>query len=187
MDEDFFLFPWRMPPILTGVFFFAVTVGAVHLLHMVFKEKSSLPGGFLRTRWVSFWFGDPLIAIFAIFASVVIGGRTAEGFPSNWWLQLILLATGLAIFVGLEVFHVFVDGGPEYKKVAVQPSQRWHTVVAGLVFYEMVWGLITAVRDREPSWAFILAMIFVAGYAATVYYDNFRNPLRTVPVTLEHR
>ncbi len=181
MDEDFFLFPWRLPPVLTGVFFFAVTVGAVQLLHLVFE------GGFLRTKWVSFWLGYPLIAIFAVFASIVIGGRTAEGFQSDWWFQLLLLAVGLTIFVGLELVHVFVDGGAEYKKVAIQPSQLWHTIVAGLVFYEMVWGLIAACRDREPSWAFILALIFVAGYVATVVYDNAFNPLRTVPVTLENR
>ena len=100
---------------------------------------------------------------------------------------MLLLALGLAIFVGLELFHVFVDGGAEYKKVAVQPSQLWHTLVAGLVFYEMVWGLIAACRDRGPSWAFILAIIFVAAYVGTIVYDNAFNPLRTVPVTLEDR
>lgn len=181
MHEDFFLFPWRLPPLLTGLFFFALTVGAVQLLHLVFE------GGFLRTRWVTFWLGDPLIAVFAIFASIVIDGRTSDGFQSNWWVQLILLALGLTIFVGLELFHVFVDGGPEYKKVAVQPSQLWHTIVAGVVFYEIVWGFITAIRDRDPSWAFILAMVFVVGYILTFVYDNTLNPRRTLPVTLNNR
>ena len=181
MNEDFLLFPWRLPPVLTGLFFFAATVGVVQLLSVLFE------GGFLRTRWTTFWLGDPLLACFAVFAGIVIGGDTTRDFQTDWWFQLLLLAVGFAIFVGLELFHVFVDGGPEYKTVAIQPSQLWHTIVAGFVFYEMAWGLITTVRDRNPSWAFVLAMIFFAGYVGTLVYDNAFNPQRTIPVTLNNR
>ncbi len=182
MNEDFFLFPWRWHPVLTGLFFFMMTVGAVQLLSRIFD------GEWLRTRWVTFWLGDPMLALAGIFMGIVIGQHTADrGFQNEWWLQLLLLGIGLFFFVILELFHVFVDGGPEYKKVAVRPGQLWHTIFAGLVFYEILWGIITTVRDGRPSWAFVIAVAFLAVYLDTMLYDNLYNPKRKEPVTLDNR
>lgn len=187
MNGDFFLFPWRLPhPLLTGVFFFMVPFGLTHLLHKVFKEKSSLRGGFLKTRWVSFWLGDPCLTAYAVFGAYVVGEQTVRGFQSDWWFQLFIFATSLLIFVGQEIFHVLMEG-LERLRLALQPSQLTHTFGASFTFYGAVWGFVAIVRDREPLWAFIPAVIFAGGWVLTVIYDNFINPRRKDPITLDYR
>ena len=183
--RDTFQFPWRWHPVATGVFVLLIDFGLVMLIRGFWEHD------WYWSRWTSFYLGDSVfLPPYAVCAGYVIQKRTHDATVKS---QCVLLLIGILIWDGVEALHVIFE--PEYREVARQPSQIWHTVIAGPMFLWMMWGLLTMWRYRVLAWQhlvkrvlFIMALVLIlAGYGGTQVYDNFVNPHRAEPVTVSHR
>ena len=147
------------------------------------------------SRWTSFYIGDTaFLPPFAVCAGHVIQKRTQD---ATILTQGILLFIGILIWDGVEALHVIFE--PEYREVARQPSQIWHTLISGPMFLWMMWGFFTMWRYCVSAWrhhlkrvpitlaSALATVLILAGYGGTQVYDNFYNPHRAEPVTVSHR
>ena len=167
MSDQFgsFLPIWDWHPALVGLFVFGIDFGAIMAIRAVFEGKIYL------MRWWSFKVGDTIgLPVYAGFAAVVVSDGEFSGFYTETWWHFLVLAVGYAFFVGLHVnnlrtgFFSWCD--------AVNLSELYHTVIAGIMFYLIVTVLPAATAVEDFRWEALVAGVGLGVYVSTWILDQ---------------
>ena len=148
-----------------GLFVFGIDFGAIMAIRAVFEGKIYL------MRWWSFKVGDTIgLPVYAGFAAVVVSDGSFSGFYTETWWHVLVLAVGYAFFVGLHVNNLRT--GFFSWRDAVNLSELYHTVIAGVMFYFIVTVLPPVLDSEGPSWLAFIAAVGLAIYAFTWFIDQ---------------
>jgi hypothetical protein len=150
-------------PVIAGLFMLAINWGAILLIRILWE------GHFYWTRWWSFKVGDILLAVYGLFAAVLISDKVVTGFQANFYWHAGLFALGLLISIVIEV------GSAPGRDAAISwlPSQLWHTAMFAVMFYLVVWsGILIITKFHSEPLAVVFCVLLIAGYIATVAFDN---------------
>lgn len=152
MSEQFgsFIPIWQWPPALVAIFILGIGFGGVMLTRKVFEGK------FYWERWWSFRIGDTIgLPVFAGFAAIVVSDGHFSGFYTQTWWHISAFAGGYLLAGYIQVKNLRT-GLYSWQEITC-PSEIYHTVVMGVLFYLVSTALIAVSTDFEPIWATILA------------------------------
>ncbi len=143
---------WGWNPFLVYAFGLAIDYGAVMLI------RGFTEGKWYWTRFWSFKVGDVLgLPVYMAFASIVLKhSYHQDGFYTQWWCQIALLVTGYAVWTLIQ-FNSYRSGFYS-KEVIFNPSELYHTVIYGVMFYLVSSSLTPLIFDHEPFSATVLAL-----------------------------
>ncbi|MEX0622023.1 MAG: hypothetical protein WD187_03485 [Candidatus Woykebacteria bacterium] len=157
-DQFGSFFPiWDWHPALVGFFVFVIDFGVIMTIRIYVERKLYF------LRWWSFKVGDTIgLPVYAGFAAAVVSDGEFSGFYTEIWWHIAVLVVGYAFFMGLHVNNLRT--GFFSWSDAVNASEVYHTVIAGVMFYLMVTVLPAVLESDGPSW-----QAFIAGVGLSVY------------------
>lgn len=159
-------FFWELHPALVGFIVFAIDFGAIMVIRVFVERK------FYLMRWWSFKVGDTIaLPVYAGSAAVVIADADFSGWYTHWIWHAAIFAVGYLIFVGLHIHNW--RSGFFSKSDALNPSEMYHTLIAGVMFYLMASVLIPAfVADDNHPFAGFLVGGGLALYIGSWFIDQ---------------
>ena len=175
------LFPiWNWHPALVGLFVFGIDFGAIMAIRKFIERKVYL------SRWWSFKIGDTVgLPVFAGFAAAVISDEEYSGFYTQAWWHVLVMLVGYSLAIFFQVkslttgFFTWAD--------VFRPSELYHTIIFGVMFYLMVSVLLPVVVDHEPTRVTALAFVGLAIYVGAWWVDNTSLVDKTSDRVLEAR
>ncbi len=157
--------PWR-----AAVFMFSIDFGMIMLIRRVFE------GQWYLRRWWSFRLGDSIfLPIYAYFTSRLFNDAPKSLFENPCWHRSLLF--GGVFFAFMNEMRA-VQGGMLTLTQVLKPSQAYHTLIFGPMFYLVLAPLPTVVRSRW-SRDKLLALAGFVGYVVTYVVDTFFNDQTT--------
>ncbi len=153
---------WNTPA-AAGLFMLAIQWGAILLIRIAWE------GHFYWTRWWSFKVGDVLLALYGVGAAILLQDKEVTGFQASFYWHVGLLVIGLFISIAIEV-----SSAPgRDAAISWLPSQLWHNAMFAVLFYLVVWsGILIITKFHSNPWAVAFCALCIAGYIATVAFDN---------------
>lgn len=156
---------WDWHPALVAAFVFVIDFGAIMAIRVVIERK------FYLTRWWSFRVGDTIgLPVYAGFGAIVVSDGEFTGFYTAAWWHILVLTAGYVIAIGIQVNNLRT-GFFTWSDV-VNPSEVYHTVIFGVMFYLMVTVVFALAADRSPVWAVVLASTGLTIYVLSWIIDQ---------------
>ncbi len=167
MSADFgsFVPIWGWHPAVVALFVFAVDFGAIMAIR-IFIERQ-----FYWTRWWSFRVGDTIgLPLYAGFATVVVGNHEYHAFFTQVWWHVLLIAIGYMIAVSNQL-NGLRTGFFTVKDLLI-PSEAYHTLVFGFMFYLATSLFLPVASWGSPTWAVAMAFLGLAIYVVSWVIDQ---------------
>ncbi len=167
MSEQFgSFFPiWQWPPVLVALFVFGIDFGAIMAIR-IFVERR-----FYLTRWWSFRIGDTIgLPVYAGFAAIVVSNGHFSGFYAQLWWHILVMAVGYVLALGLQANNLRT--GFFTWQEACNPSEMYHTVIFGVMFYLVSTVVFALSADHNPVWATTLAFVGLGVYVLSFGIDQ---------------
>lgn len=156
---------WGWIPGLVLIFAFSIDYLAVLLI------RRYIEGKWYWTRFWSYKVGDIFgLPVYMAFASIVLkNSYHQDGFYTQLWCQIAIMAAGYAFWI--LVLANNLRTGFYSKEVIFNPSEMYHTLVYGVMFYLVASSLTPLVLDHDPLWATIFAVAGLFVWIACVGVD----------------
>ncbi len=128
-------------------------------------------GKFYWERWWSFRVGDTIgLPVFAGFAAVVVSDGEFTGFYTELWWHLLVICVGYVISFGLQVKNL-MNGFFTWRDVFI-PSEAYHTVIFGVMFYLMATAIFALAANHSPIWATVGGFVGLGIYILSFGIDS---------------
>ncbi len=167
MEEVYSFIPiWDWHPAWVYLFVLGIDWGAIMAIRIFIERKAYL------TRWWTFRVGDVIgLPLYAAAAAVVVEDfNHSDAFYQQTWWHALWLTVGWTISLAIQA-RGLLTGFFDWKTV-FNPSEMYHTVIFGVMFYLMVNIAAPALVDREPIGAFLLGLIGMGIYVACYIVDS---------------
>jgi hypothetical protein len=100
-------------------------------------------------------------------ATIVIRNlKPSNAFYTKGWWHYGVLILGYLLIIGLEVRAVIIN--LHSLAASFLPSQFYHTLIFGLVYYVVVSSLPAVIASHKPLWATIIALLALIAYFSLV-------------------
>lgn len=168
MEEGFSgLIPiWDWHPAIVYLFLLGIDFGAILAIRGFIEQNWYL------TRWWSYRIGDTLgLPLYGAFAAVVVSDVShPDAFYTQTWWQCLVLGVGVAISVLLQVHNCLT--GFYSKEVIFNPSEMYHTVIYGVMFYLVASSVFPLAHTHAPIWATAGAFLGLGIWIVCVMIDS---------------
>ena len=133
--------------------------------------RRMLEGKFYWERWWSFRIGDMIgLPVFAGFAAIVVSDGHFSGIYTQIWWHIGALAGGYLLAGYIQVKNLRT-GLYSWQEITC-PSELYHTVVMGVMFYLISTVLVAGSTNRKPIRATILAVTGLSIWILGVIIDG---------------
>lgn len=144
---------WGWNPWFVYFFGLGIDYCMVRLIRRVFE------GSWYTTRWWSFKVGDIIgLPVYMAFTAVVIHNtHHPDAWYTQWWWHVSVLIFGYVFWTLLQ-FNSWRTGFYS-KEVIFNPSELYHSLVYGVMFYLVVSSLAPLGNDHHPMMATVWALL----------------------------
>jgi hypothetical protein len=152
------LWNWEWHPLVMGFLVFLTTFGGV------ITARILLEGHFYLGPWPAFYLGDTFcLPTYTVCATIVIRNLIpSSAFYTKAWWHYGVLISGYIVSIGLEVRAVIIH--LHTLSASFLPSQLYHTLMFGLVYYVIVSSLPAVFASHTPLLATIIALCAILAY-----------------------
>lgn len=166
MEEVYSFIPiWGWHPLLVGLFVLGIDWGVIMAIRRVTEGK------WYWGRWWSFRVGDTIgLPLYAAAAAWVVEDYHSEAFHQQIWWHALWLSIGIGLSLFFQARGLLT--GFFNRATIFNPSEMYHTVIFGLMFYLMLTIAPSALTNHNPSEAFLLAVVGIGIYVFCYALDQ---------------
>ena len=157
---------WGWSPMLVYLFLLGIDFGAILAIRIVIERR------FYLTKWWSYKIGDTIgLPVYGAFAAIVVSDvNHPDAFYTQTWWQWFVLGVGVALSLLIQL-RAYLTGSYS-KQVVFNPSEMYHMVIYGLMFYFIASSVFPLVHGHQPLWATIGAFVGLAIWVVCVVIDS---------------